>query len=75
MFLYSFILTNYELIIDYNNNRDKILKSPFTKERCSSWNCCDENLQLCIDRSEYVKRIRNKIKNKKFKKSIKINKI
>jgi len=40
-------------------------------DRCFSWNCCDENLQACIDRSEYVKSIRNKLKKKKYKKVIK----
>lgn len=39
-------------------------------DRCLSWNCCEENLQTCIDRSEYVKRIRNKLKKKKYKKMI-----
>ena len=33
-----------------------------------SWNCCDENLQVCIDRSEHVRKIRKKLKNK-FKKN------
>jgi len=37
---------------------------------CHSWNYCDENLQVCIDRSEYVRKIRKKLKNKKYKKHI-----
>ncbi len=37
-------------------------------DKCFSWNCCDENLQGCIDRSEYVRSIRNKLKKKKYKK-------
>ena len=36
----------------------------------SSWNCCDENLQACIGRSEHVRKIRKKLKNKKYQKSI-----
>jgi len=42
----------------YNNN----------SERCLSWNCCDEILEECIERSTYVKKIRSQLKQKKFKK-------
>ena len=31
---------------------------------CRSWNCCDENLQACIDRSDYVRIIRKRLKDK-----------
>ncbi len=41
----------------------------FNYTECRSWNCCDENLQVCIDRSEYVRKIRNKLKNKLKKNS------
>ena len=41
----------------------------YNNDECFSWNCCDENLQACIDRSEYVKSIRKKLKKKKFKKT------
>ncbi|MFX1591522.1 MAG: hypothetical protein ACFFCL_02405 [Promethearchaeota archaeon] len=37
-------------------------------EGCFSWNCCDENLHACIDRSEYVKNIRKKLRKKRYKK-------
>ncbi|MFX1364085.1 MAG: hypothetical protein ACFFCE_15040 [Promethearchaeota archaeon] len=36
---------------------------------CSSWNCCDENLYECIDRSQFVKKIRKQLKEKNFKKN------
>ncbi|NVM36954.1 MAG: hypothetical protein HWN81_15265 [Candidatus Lokiarchaeota archaeon] len=36
---------------------------------CHSWNCCDENLQACIDKSKYVRKIRKQLKNKKFEKN------
>lgn len=44
------------------------MRTHCTNDTCFSWNCCDENLQACIDRSKYVKSIRNKLKKKKYKK-------
>lgn len=40
----------------------------YDDDECFSWNCCDEKLQACIDTSEYIKSIRNKLKKKKYKK-------
>lgn len=40
-------------------------------DNCISWNCCDDNLKECIERSKYVKQIRNLLKKKKFKKEFK----
>ncbi|MHA2126617.1 MAG: hypothetical protein ACXABO_14095 [Promethearchaeota archaeon] len=34
---------------------------------CSSWNCCDDLLRSCIDRSKDVKKIRAHLKEKKYK--------
>ena len=37
---------------------------------CSSWNCCDNKLKACIERSDYVSHIRTLLKERK-----RINKI
>jgi hypothetical protein len=39
----------------------------YYSENCDSWNCCDENLHTCIERSEYIRNVRNKLKKKKLK--------
>ncbi|MFW9880569.1 MAG: hypothetical protein ACFFG0_46465 [Candidatus Thorarchaeota archaeon] len=31
---------------------------------CLSWNCCDENLKSCIERSKYVNQIRSRLKKR-----------
>ncbi len=37
---------------------------------CLSWNCCDEYLHECIERSKFVKNIRTQLKNKKLEKCL-----
>ncbi|MFX1417972.1 MAG: hypothetical protein ACFE9N_03510 [Promethearchaeota archaeon] len=39
----------------------------YNDHSCHSWNCCDENLQACIERSKYIKNIRAQLKKKKLK--------
>ncbi|MHA2181150.1 MAG: hypothetical protein ACXAAH_06985 [Promethearchaeota archaeon] len=34
---------------------------------CSSWNCCDEQLKSCIERSQYVSKTRQHLKQRKLK--------
>lgn len=34
---------------------------------CSSWNCCDKQLKLCIERSEYVSKTRRCLREKKLR--------
>jgi len=41
-------------------------------ENCISWNCCDDNLKECIRRSNYVKRTRSFLKEKKFEKNLEV---
>lgn len=43
------------------------MRNLYNDEECLSWNCCDENLQLCIERSKFVKEIRSKLKKRKFR--------
>ncbi|MFW9876536.1 MAG: hypothetical protein ACFFG0_25865 [Candidatus Thorarchaeota archaeon] len=33
---------------------------------CLSWNCCDEHLRSCIERSKYVNKIRTFLKKRKL---------
>ncbi len=48
------------------------MKNKNSYEQCSSWNCCDELLFECIDRSQHVKHIRNQLKKKKLKEHFQI---
>ncbi|MHA2269366.1 MAG: hypothetical protein ACXAB8_16320 [Promethearchaeota archaeon] len=38
---------------------------------CSSWNCCDEQLKSCIERSKYVSKTRRCLKEKKLRNKLK----
>ncbi|MFX0083959.1 MAG: hypothetical protein ACFE94_19610 [Candidatus Hodarchaeota archaeon] len=33
---------------------------------CLSWNCCDDHLKSCIERSKYVNQIRTCLKKRKL---------
>lgn len=33
---------------------------------CLSWNCCDDHLKSCIERSKYVSQIRTCLKKRKL---------
>lgn len=37
-----------------------------TENDCLSWNCCDEILKCCIERSEFVNYTRTRLKKKKL---------
>ena len=43
------------------------MKKSKSYHECLSWNCCDELLFECIDKSRYVKKMRNHLKKKKLK--------
>ena len=34
---------------------------------CSSWNCCDKQLKSCIERSQFVTKTRQQLKEKKLR--------
>ncbi|MHA2283566.1 MAG: hypothetical protein ACXAC5_22210 [Promethearchaeota archaeon] len=38
---------------------------------CSSWNCCDEQLETCIERSKHINKIRLRLKEKKLRNKLK----
>ena len=46
------------------------MKYNSNSKECLSWNCCDEILIECIDRSQYVQNIRKQLKKKKFSKNL-----
>jgi len=43
------------------------MKDYKTTNDCSSWNCCDKQLKTCIERSQYVTKTRQRLKEKKLK--------
>ncbi|MFW9821619.1 MAG: hypothetical protein ACFFE4_01705 [Candidatus Thorarchaeota archaeon] len=42
------------------------MKRKNTKD-CLSWNCCDERLKMCIERSEDVNNTRRGLKERKLR--------
>lgn len=51
------------------------MKNSHTSTNCLSWNCCDEKLKACIERSDYVNEVRNRLKEKKKTNNFNDNKL
>lgn len=46
--------------MNHNNN----------SKECLSWNCCDDILIKCIERSQHIQNIRKQLQKKKFRKNL-----